>query len=140
MVFRIQKYIKGVRKSKHTFTYNLPLISERNPFNRPIHFQMKLIFKRKLRIYTLLTACCILTHLTDYYVQAIVVHSNWYLPIWSNFLIRSHKDEKIDRKWTCMPIGVLTHKNSLVSKESYRKVFDRTEFFFDLYGQKCPDL
>ena len=31
-----------------------------------------------------------------------------------------------------MPIGVLTHKNSLVSKESYRKVFDRTEADFDM--------
>ena len=29
-----------------------------------------------------------------------------------------------------MPIRVLTHQNSLVSKEIYRKVFDRTEFFF----------
>ena len=37
-----------------------------------------------------------------------------------------------------MSIWVLTHINSLVSKESYKKVFDRTEFVFDLYGQICP--
>ena len=33
------------------------------------------------------------------------------------------------KNWTsnhCMPIGVLTHKNSLVSKDSYRKVIHRT--------------
>ena len=30
-----------------------------------------------------------------------------------------------------MPIGVLTHKNSLISKESYNKIFDRTEAIFD---------
>ena len=31
-----------------------------------------------------------------------------------------------------MPIGVLTNKNSLVSKESYKKVFDRSEANFDV--------
>ena len=66
-------------------------------------------------------------------------------PIWKDFfvayekrlhslkaqlLIWSHKDEKIDRKWTFMPIGVLTHKNPLISKESYNKIFD-TEAIFD---------
>ena len=30
-----------------------------------------------------------------------------------------------------MPIGVLTQKNSQVSKESYNKIFDRTEAIFD---------
>ena len=39
-----------------------------------------------------------------------------------------------------MPIRVLTLKNSLVSKERYRKIFDRTEKKIDLYGQICPDL
>ena len=31
-----------------------------------------------------------------------------------------------------MPIGVLTHQNSLVTKESYWKVFDRSEADFDM--------
>ena len=30
-----------------------------------------------------------------------------------------------------MPVGVLTHKNSLISKESYNKLLDRTEAIFD---------
>ena len=30
-----------------------------------------------------------------------------------------------------MPIGVLTHKIALISKESYKKIFDRTEAIFD---------
>ena len=39
-----------------------------------------------------------------------------------------------------MPIEVLTHKNSLVSKESYKKVLDRTDFFFIFaakYARTC---
>ena len=30
-----------------------------------------------------------------------------------------------------MPVGVLTHKNSLISKESHNKLLDRTEAIFD---------
>ena len=30
-----------------------------------------------------------------------------------------------------MPVGVLTHKNSLISKEPYNKLLDRTEAIFD---------
>ena len=49
---------------------------------------------------------------------------------------------KIARKWTsnsCIPIGVLTHKNSFSSMKAYRKVISRTETLFDcdtLVGQK----
>ena len=44
-------------------------------------------------------------------------------------LAKSKKSLDIEQSNHCMPVEVLTHKNSLVSKESYRKVFDRTEFF-----------
>ena len=50
-------------------------------------------------------------------------------------MIRSHKDEKNGRNWIsnhCMTIRVLTHQNSLISKESYRKVFDRSEANFHM--------
>ena len=67
----------------------------------------------------------------------------WFIANFDRISIDSRVIEKIAKNWIsnhCIPIGVLIHKNSLVSKESYRKVFDRTEFFFDLYGQIWTDL
>ena len=54
----------------------------------------------------------------------------WFTANLDQLLIDSRESKKITRKWTsnhCIPIGVLTHQNSLVTKESYWKVLDRTE-------------
>ena len=40
--------------------------------------------------------------------------------------------KKKSLKGTSIPIRVLTQNNSLVSKESYRKAFDRSEAVFDM--------
>ena len=37
-----------------------------------------------------------------------------------------------------MPVGVLTHKNSLISKESYNKILDRPEAIFDSDTPMAP--
>ena len=63
--------------------------------------------------------------------------------IYSHFQSSFDKDEKIARKRTsnhCVPRGVLTQKNSLVSKELYRKVFNLTEANFDLDTSLGPGL
>ena len=67
----------------------------------------------------------------------------WFIVNFDQFLIDSCEEEKIARYLTsnhCMPMGVLIHKNSLVSKESYRKVFHRTRANFDLVTSHGPGL
>ena len=52
------------------------------------------------------------------------------------------QEDENARNWTlnhCMPIGVLTVQNCLVSKESYRKLLNPTEAIFDLYTLVDPE-
>ena len=59
----------------------------------------------------------------------------WFIANLDQLSIFSRIDQKIAWNWTSnrsMPIRVLTHKNSLVSKESYRKVFDCTKKKFNM--------
>ena len=70
--------------------------------------------------------------------NAIMVRSNWYLPIWSNFLINF----VCKKNWLEFSSHKTFDKNYFFFSqiESYHEIFDRTEKLFDLNGQICPDL